>query len=230
MSSHRKYSRRRLSLLTAAAVLLLAGAGTTSAWAIWGNPAPPQPPASAATPTRTPTTTPTPTSPAAPRPPATVGPILPASLPTHLSVPAIGVDTALIQLGQNTDGTVQVPPLTANSPAGWYQKSPTPGQVGPAVILGHVDTPAGRSVFYNLGKLRQGDQISVTRADNTVAVFTIDKVAEYPKNAFPQFAVYGNTNNAQLRLITCGGAYNEAIEHYVDNIVVYASLTASHPV
>jgi sortase (surface protein transpeptidase) len=158
-----------------------------------------------------------------------VGPILPPSEPTRLAVPAIGVDTSLIQLDQNADGTVQVPPLTSDSPAGWYDKSPTPGQVGPAVILGHVDTPAGRSVFYSLGLLRQGDQVSVTRADGTVAVFTVDRVAEYPKNAFPQLTVYGNTDNAQLRLITCGGAYDESIGHYVDNIVVFASLTSSHP-
>lgn len=134
-----------------------------------------------------------------------------------------------MQLGQNADGTVQVPPLGTDSPAGWYQKSPTPGQQGPSVILGHVDAAAGPSVFYNLGKLRAGDQIAVTRADNTVAIFTVDKVAEYPKAAFPQFTVYGNTINAQLRLITCGGTYDRSIGHYVNNIVVFASLTSSHP-
>lgn len=228
MSALHKHGRR-LSMLSAAAVLLFAAAAITAGWAIWGNPPPPQPPASAATPTHTPRTPTTPVAPAAPRPPATVGPILPPSEPTRLAVPAIGVDTSLIQLDQNADGTVQVPPLTSDSPAGWYDKSPTPGQVGPAVILGHVDTPAGRSVFYSLGLLRQGDQVSVTRADGTVAVFTVDRVAEYPKNAFPQLTVYGNTDNAQLRLITCGGAYDESIGHYVDNIVVFASLTSSHP-
>jgi hypothetical protein len=196
--------------------------------AVWGNAPPPQPPASAAAPVETHSAAAAPAPPRASPVPVSVGPILTRSRPVHLSVPAIGVDTALVQLGQNPDGTVQVPPLGTDSPAGWYQKSPTPGELGPSVILGHVDAVAGPSVFYNLGKVRAGDQISVTRANNSVAVFTVDRVAEYPKAAFPQFAVYGNTDNAQLRLITCGGAFNHATGHYVNNIVVFASLTSSH--
>jgi sortase (surface protein transpeptidase) len=92
-----------------------------------------------------------------------------------------------------------------------------------------VDTKVGPSVFYKLGNIRPGDQVSVTRSDNTVAVFTVDSITQYPKADFPTLKVYGNTDRAELRLITCGGVFNSAIGHYDKNTVVYASLTSSHP-
>lgn len=222
-------------LLTAlgATALALAGIGTIAA-GVWGNPPPPQPPAALIhahpAPSATPSSVaPTASAPAAPVTPAPTGPILEASVPTQLVIPAIGVNTPLIRLGLNPDGTVQVPPMILHSPAGWYDNSPTPGQLGPSVILGHVDTYSQRSVFYRLGDMRPGDQVSVTRADHTVAVFTVTAVGSYPKADFPQLQVYGNTNSAQLRLITCGGSYDAATGHYLNNIVVYATLTGSHP-
>jgi sortase (surface protein transpeptidase) len=155
---------------------------------------------------------------------------LPAAQPTHLAVPAIGVSSDLLQLGQNTDGTVEVPPLAKDSKAGWYRFSPSPGELGPAVLLGHVDSSEyGAGVFFRLGALRPGDTISVTRADATVATFRVTRVASYPKDDFPTLAVYGNTGDAELRLITCGGAFDRSARSYVDNIVVYAALTGSSP-
>lgn len=158
------------------------------------------------------------------------GLVLPASTPTHLDIPAIGVSSALMQLGLNADHTVQVPPLGRDSRAGWYKYSPSPGQVGPAVVLGHVDSVQyGPGVFFELGALRPGALVSVSRADHTVAVFRVDRVVSYSKNAFPTLEVYGNTDHAALRLITCGGRFNLTSHSYENNIVVYASLVSSHP-
>ncbi|MBU1865339.1 MAG: sortase, partial [Actinobacteria bacterium] len=110
--------------------------------------------------------------------------------------------------------------------AAWFKYSPAPGSVGAAVILGHVDSATGgRSVFFNLGVLRPGDEILVTRADGSVAVFTVDGVRRYPKDEFPSLTVYGDTTHPALRLITCGGEFDRADGHYRDNIVVFASLT-----
>lgn len=157
------------------------------------------------------------------------GPILARSLPVRLDIPSISVHSALMQLGLNADRSVQVPPLTRNAPAGWYRYSPTPGQLGPSIILGHVDSARyGPAIFFNLGALRPGDTVWVTRADGSVAVFRVDRVVEYAKARFPAFEVYGNTDNAALRLITCGGRFNLSAHSYEDNIVAYASLVSSH--
>lgn len=159
-----------------------------------------------------------------------VGPILGLSRPVLLDVPRIGIhDARLMELGLAKDGAIQVPPLGKNSPAGWYRDSPTPGQLGPAVIVGHLDSAwAGPAIFYQLGALRPGDIVTVTRADRIVAVFRVDSVEKYAKSAFPTLRVYGNTDHSALRLITCGGRFNTAKRSYEDNIVVYAHLVSSH--
>ena len=124
---------------------------------------------------------------------------------------------------------MQVPPLGRDSHAGWYKNSPTPGQLGPSLMLGHIDSAAyGPGVFFRLGDLRQRDRVMVTLADRTVAVFEIERVAEYPKAHFPTLQVYGNLDHAGLRLITCGGKFDPSVRSYDDNIVVYASLISSH--
>jgi sortase (surface protein transpeptidase) len=157
------------------------------------------------------------------------GPVLPRSTPVSLKIPAIGVTSSLLQLGLNKDRTVQVPPLSKDSKAGWYTGSPTPGELGPSLLLGHVDSAEyGPGVFFKLGALHQGDTVDVTRADSTVAVFRIDRVASFPKDHFPTLEVYGDTSNAQLRLITCGGKFDFSARSYESNIVVFASLLSSH--
>jgi len=162
--------------------------------------------------------------------PASKGPVLAHSVPTHLDIPAISVSSTLQQLGLNSDRTVQVPPLEKDSHAGWYKYSPTPGQLGPAVILGHVDSAQyGPGVFFRLGALRPGNTLTVTRSDHTAAVFRIDRVVSYPKDHFPTLEVYGNTDHAALRLITCGGKFDLSSHNYEDNIVAYAALISSHP-
>jgi sortase (surface protein transpeptidase) len=145
----------------------------------------------------------------------------------------IGVSSRLLYVGLNPDGTIQVPPLDdppLTNEAAWYKYSPTPGQAGPSIIEGHVDSlSAGPSVFFRLGDLKPGDLVDITLADRQVAVFKITGVRLYPKDQFPTSTVYGNTDYAALRLITCGGSFDEQSHHYRSNIVVFASLVSSHP-
>ena len=142
------------------------------------------------------------------------------SVPVRLTIPAIGVDTDLLAVGLAADGTVEVPPL--ESPlAAWYEYSPTPGELGPAVLLGHVDSArSGPSVFYDLAALEPGDAVTVDRADGSVVAFAVERVERYPKAAFPTADVYGDLPYPGLRLITCGGGFSDG--HYLDNVVVYA--------
>lgn len=161
---------------------------------------------------------------------AVKGLVLPASQPVSISIPAIKVSSSLLDLGLLPDGTIQVPPVDdPHGKAGWYKGSPTPGALGPSIILGHVDSAKyGPSVFYSLGSLKPGDQISVTRQDGTVAVFKVDAVRSNSKTAFPTQQVYGNLDYAGLRLITCGGTFDPSSGHYQSNIIAYASLVSSH--
>ncbi|OIQ81558.1 sortase family protein [mine drainage metagenome] len=163
-----------------------------------------------------------PPSPAASSAPAAAA-HLSRSVPVRLQIPAIGVDSTLMPLGLNADGTMQVPP--SGFPAGWYTGAPTPGELGPAIIAGHVDWN-GPGVFYELRRVVPGDTISVTRADTRVVVFRVTRVAQYPKVAFPTSLVYGNVDYAGLRLITCGGSWDAQAHHYVDDTVVFAELVS----
>jgi hypothetical protein len=160
------------------------------------------------------------------------GPMLAMSLPVSISIPAIGVTSKLMQVGLNPDGTIQVPPLNDlpfTNEAAWYKYSPTPGQVGPSIIEGHVDSASyGPSVFFRLGALKPGDLVDVTLADRRVAVFKVTAVRSYPKSQFPTAAVYGFTDYASLRLITCGGSFDSQSGHYTANVVAFASLVSSH--
>ncbi|MEP7034508.1 MAG: class F sortase [Dermatophilaceae bacterium] len=148
------------------------------------------------------------------------------SVPVRLLIPAILVDTTLMELGLKADGSMQVPP--SGFPAGWYAGAPTPGELGPAVIVGHVDWK-GPGVFFDVHKLKPGDRVSITRKDGNTPVFRVTRVQEYPKDQFPTTAVYGNIDHAGLRLITCGGTFNPRTRHYEDNIVVFADLVAPVP-
>jgi sortase (surface protein transpeptidase) len=150
--------------------------------------------------------------------------------PVSVSIPSIGVTSDLIRLGLNEDGTVQVPPLGGDDTAGWYERGPAPGAVGPAVLLGHVDSAQyGPGVFFELGAVQPGDTVEVARADGTVAEFVVDRVETHPKDEFPTIDVYGNTDDAQLRLITCGGDFDPSVRSYEDNVVVFATLTGTRP-
>jgi hypothetical protein len=140
--------------------------------------------------------------------------------PVSLTIPVIAVRTQLVHLGLTATGALQVPPTTAV--AGWYTGSSRPGAIGPAIIDGHIDSYKGPGIFFRLVELRPGDRVYIRRADGTLVVFRVVKVQTYLKDHFPTEAVYGPTPDAELRLITCGGAFDSATGHYLSNVVVYA--------
>ncbi|MFJ4880764.1 class F sortase [Streptomyces sp. NPDC088745] len=152
------------------------------------------------------------------------GTVLTKSAPERITVPALGVDSALESLGLDAKRVMETP--DDHEKAGWFTPGPTPGELGPAVIAGHVTWNGARSVFFDLAKAAKGTRIEVSRKDGKTATFTVDRVGRYPKNQFPTLEVYRNLDHAGLRLITCGGTYDEATRHYSDNVIVYASLTS----
>jgi sortase (surface protein transpeptidase) len=149
------------------------------------------------------------------------------STPTELQIPAIGLAVSLSTLGLNSDGTVQVP--TDIQQPGWFRLGPSPGQIGSAVILGHVDSYQGPAVFFKLRSLVAGDLITVNLADGNTAEFKVTSVAMYLKTNFPDQAVYGSRGVSALQLVTCAGAFDTQTGHYLSNIVVYSSLVALVP-
>lgn len=153
------------------------------------------------------------------------GPVLPRSQPVRITIPRIGVDADIVPVATDDNGALEVPPLDHPEVAGWYRPGPTPGEAGNAVLVGHVDSQNGPAVFFELGRLRPGDTVQVTRADGRVARFTVDGVGAYPKERFPTERVYGGGAEARLRLITCGGRFNPRTGNYPDNIVVFATAT-----
>lgn len=157
-------------------------------------------------------------------------PPLPRSDPVSIDIPAIGVSSNLLHLGLNPNGSLQVPPLFAQpSQAAWYKYSPTPGQIGSSVIEGHIDTYQGPSVFFRLGALRPGNQVDVTLADGTMAIFKVTGVRSYPKTSWPWHVVFGSGDYPALHLITCGGTFDYSTRQYLSNTVVFASLVSSRP-
>jgi sortase (surface protein transpeptidase) len=191
--------------LVAGAVALLSGRGDHA-------PAPPRP---AAVEAQAPPA-PAPASPAAAAPAAGV-PVV----PQRVLIPAIGVDSGLVDLGVDAAGAL-VPPADFST-AGWFAAGPVPGEIGPAVLAGHVDDYTGPAVFYRLEDLTAGDQVLVTRSDGRTVTFTVTRVAAYPKDGFGTAEVYGPTADAELRLITCGGTFDRSRRSYTDNVVVFAT-------
>jgi hypothetical protein len=204
--------RFRASLAGIAGVLLLVGGVVTIGIAVLSQQHAPQPgPATAG----------------AIRPSGASGPSVRRSAPVSVDIPAIGVHSELLHLGLNADGSIQVPSLTTGADeAAWYKYSPTPGQVGASVIEGHVDSYRGPAVFFRLGALRPGDVIDVTLADGVTAIFRVTGVRDYVKAKFPASIIYGPTDYAALRLITCGGTFDPATGHYLSSTVVFASLVS----
>nr|WP_225796010.1 class F sortase [Streptomyces aculeolatus] len=215
-------SRTRV-MIAAATALAVAAAVLLTAGLLQRDTTPPRPPSA----------DPAPTS--SPHPPGHHAPSddtgtaasrtrpLPASAPAQLSIPSLGVTSALERLGRDEGGGMQTP--ADHRRAGWYTPGPTPGELGPAVIAGHVTWNGAKSVFYRLGDLSPGDLIAIERADGRTARFEVQRTERYPKSDFPTVEVYRNLDHAGLRLITCGGEFDEANHYYTDNIVVYAALT-----
>ncbi len=144
--------------------------------------------------------------------------------PVDLIIPVIGVRTRLVHLAVTPTGDLQVP--ATPTVAGWYTASPPPGAIGSSIIAGHVDSRSGPGIFFRLRLLRRGDSVYVRRADGSLAVFGVTAVKMYPKDRFPAAAVYGPTPDAELRLITCGGTFDQSLGSYLSNVVVYATAVA----
>ena len=149
---------------------------------------------------------------------------MPESEPTEIRIPKIGAKSSLVPLGLNPDETVEVPPVEQPMQAGWYKLARTPGEAGPAIILGHVDGNKQAGIFFRLKELGAGDEVEVSRKDGTTARFRVTRTEQIAKNNFPTEAVYGETTEPELRLITCGGSFDAAAHSYRDNIIVYAQL------
>ncbi|MFJ6374491.1 class F sortase [Pseudarthrobacter oxydans] len=226
MNSGRRGGLRSTTAAGLLLLLALGGCGTAET----GTPDAGAPPSASAAASSAPA--PAAASPAMPAPaapaPAAPGPAaLPRSEPVVLEIPAIGVRTDLLKLGLRENGSLEVPQDTGSgAPASWYNGSPTPGERGPSVMLGHVNSPSGRGgVFADLRQLTPGTEINVSRTDGSIAVFTVDRGALYSKNDFPTLEVYGNTAGPELRLITCDG-YDPDTGLFDDNYVIYAKLKA----
>ena len=144
--------------------------------------------------------------------------------PTAVSIPKIGAQSSLLAVTVDKDDKINVPSVHTPMQAAWYRLSPVPGDVGPAIVLGHVDGDKKPGIFYRLKDLTPGDEIDIERSDGQKLKFVVDHKDEVPKEQFPTEAVYGNTDKPQLRLITCGGAFDHAVHSYKDNIIVYANL------
>ena len=158
-----------------------------------------------------------------------VGPRVPAAavqesaaLPVTLGVPDLEITTRLIGLRKNRAGALQVPEDAQR--AGWYSQGPVPGDAGPAVIVGHVDSYRGPGIFHRLRTLKPGQQVKVRRSDGKLATFVIREVKEYGKRDFPTAKVYAGDGKATLRLVTCGGEFDRKSRSYRSNIVVFADL------
>jgi len=239
MNTSTQHAGRRRNIMVAASVVL-ALVGLVIVWiATRASDGPPQPPANAGrsfsasvTPTQAGAVSPMAertspsSSPTANHPGDTdLGPILTASPPVAIDIPSIGLRTRnFVNLERASDGSLDVP--QDFSSVGWYSAGPSPGQLGPAILAGHVDSHNGPAIFYRLGELRPGARVAVSRQDGSTATFSVDRIRRFPKNHFPTALVYGSTNRAELRLITCGGSFDQKSGHYVDNIVAFAHLVA----
>ncbi|WP_141579908.1 class F sortase [Actinomadura sp. WMMA1423] len=161
----------------------------------------------------------------APRSPAPAPEIaFPPSVPKRIKIPSIKVNAPVRPVETQRDGTLGVPPLSRVREVGWWEDGPTPGENGNSVLVGHVDSKTGPGAFYSLGALRPGRRIEVVRGDGTVPAFRIERVRRVDKDKFPTDSVYGQRGGPELRLITCGGRFDRKRGHYLDNVIVYATL------
>lgn len=221
------HTRRARTTRAVAALLLAVTAASTAA--ACAAPAGPAAPASAPAPGAAAPGTPAapdpnvrPDSRPAPAPEEAAAP-LPRSEPVRVRLPAAGVDTGpILELGLNSDGSVEVPSVPQADRIGWYGKGASPGERGPAVLIGHFDTVRGPAVLKDVARVRTGDVVEVERADGRTAAFRVREVQQVDKKTFPTQKVYGDTTGPELRVITCGGALTDG--HRPDNIILYADL------
>lgn len=159
----------------------------------------------------------------------TPGDALAPSRPTRIEIPALGLRARIHPVGLDSDGTIAAPSMRRADEAGWYEDGPSPGQYGPAVIVGHVDDEDGPAVFHRLASLDRGSRIQIDRRDRQEATFQVTAVRSYDKAALPAREVYGDFSRPGLRLITCGGRWIGGAEGYAENVVIFATLVGPAP-
>ncbi|MYW33496.1 class F sortase, partial [Streptomyces sp. SID2119] len=149
--------------------------------------------------------------------------------PRSVEVPSVGIDAPVVRRGLDQDGAIDPPPYDLPQTAGWYGKGTEPGAEGAALIVGHVDTETKPAVFYGLSAVQPGEKVKVTREDGSVAEFTVDDVQVVTRERFDAEKAYGPRvdGRAELRLITCGGKYDQKSRSYTANVVVSAYLTGA---
>ncbi|GAA4687270.1 LPXTG-site transpeptidase (sortase) family protein [Promicromonospora umidemergens] len=236
---HSARRRRHTVVVAACAALIVVGGGAVTWAATQQVEAPPAPPAASSTTQEEPPASSTapkdgatqPSASSTPEPdaegssPASAVQPLSASPPVAVRIPGIDVESPVHGLGLDAEGKLQVPTGERYNEVAWYDGSPTPGEVGPAVLEGHVTgTGYAPSVFFELGDTRKGDLIEVDRADGTTATFEVTEVKSSPKDDFPRIDVYGATDGPELRVITCGGTFDKDAGRHLDNVIVFAKL------
>jgi hypothetical protein len=162
------------------------------------------------------------------KPPPGEFPVLGPSRPVRIVIPSIGVRAPVHGVGRDSEGAIAVPALSLTNEAGWFTEGPTPGQYGPAILVGHVDTKDRPAVFHSLDDLKAGARIEITRRDRQVAVFEVNSVETFGKSQLPVARVYNDYSRPGLRLITCGGAWVGGNLGYASNVIVFASLVSVH--
>jgi hypothetical protein len=151
-----------------------------------------------------------------------VGEAVGVGSPVSIAIPAVGVDARVVPVGLRADRAMEVPAVDL---VGWYELGPRPGEAGPAVVVGHVDSRSGPAVFSRLGELRRGDRIGIGQQGGAARSFRVERVERHPKTALPVERIWDRARQPVLRLITCGGSFDRSTGHYRDNIVVYARAT-----
>ncbi|WP_020525460.1 class F sortase [Catelliglobosispora koreensis] len=151
---------------------------------------------------------------------------LPRSVPTRINIPKIRLSAVVLTTDIDASGQLKVPSFEEAHRAAWYRGGVAPGEIGPAVLIGHADSKKAVGVFFYTRNLRPGDQIGIEREDKRVATFTIDSVEQVPKTQFPATRVYGMTDRSEIRLVTCAGTFDERTQNYSDNIIIFGHLTA----
>ena len=221
--------RARLVATLVAVVLAVSGAAAVAVGLSQQQPAPPAPPtASSGDPARHTTSRAAQDRPSRAHRPTSREvnslPVLDYSAPQRLRIPEIGVDSTLVDLGLDDEGAMETPEPVEY--AGWFTPSPPPGVGGVTVLAGHVTWDQQPTVFFRLGELRAGDKVSVTRDDGVSVDYEVTRIGSFPKDEFPSRAVYSEPHGSELRLITCGGRYDESAHRYLANVVVWARAVA----
>jgi hypothetical protein len=154
---------------------------------------------------------------------------LPASDPIAITVGSIDACSSLLPIGLDAERRIEVPSVHTPEQAGWYRLGPAPGALGPAVVVGHINGDGKDGVFAHLGGVERGEHVAISRHDGRTVFFTVADVVQAAKDEFPTRAVYGNTADSQLRLITCGGALDRGAHRYDDNVIVFATYDGWSP-